>query len=246
MAIALGTNGPQTNSGTANPVTVAFNNAAGNFIAFGLFYDKNATITSVTYAGATATVAGTVTMTGWVYKVSICYIHAPATGSNNWVVNFSGSTAGAVCVNQAVSYTGVATSSAVDSTTTNYVTGATNVCNATLSPGTSTGWMVAFGCQSGGTTISAGTNTTLRTGFATFGGSMMDTNGTIASGSQTIGYTGSTNFNSTEGAAIAAFSFKAPASGPTNLKSLSGNVKANIKSFSGNTIGNMKSISGNS
>lgn len=34
--------------------------------------------------------------------------------------------------------------------------------------------------------------------------------------------------------------------GPTNLKSLDGNVKANIKSFSGNAIANIKSIAGNS
>lgn len=33
--------------------------------------------------------------------------------------------------------------------------------------------------------------------------------------------------------------------GPTNLKSLDGNLKANIKSVSGNLIGNVKSISGN-
>lgn len=38
----------------------------------------------------------------------------------------------------------------------------------------------------------------------------------------------------------------AVASGPTNLKSLSGNLKANIKSRSGNLIANMKSNSGNS
>jgi hypothetical protein len=36
------------------------------------------------------------------------------------------------------------------------------------------------------------------------------------------------------------------ASGPTNLKSLSGNLKSNIKSISGNLIANVKSLSGNS
>lgn len=35
-------------------------------------------------------------------------------------------------------------------------------------------------------------------------------------------------------------------SGPTNLKSLSGNVKSNIKSLSGNLIANIKTLSGNS
>lgn len=39
---------------------------------------------------------------------------------------------------------------------------------------------------------------------------------------------------------------QAAASGPANLKSLDGNVKANIKSYNGNLIANVKSISGNS
>lgn len=41
------------------------------------------------------------------------------------------------------------------------------------------------------------------------------------------------------------FNVEQPAVGPTNLKSLDGNLKANIKSVNGNLIANVKSLSGN-
>ena len=208
MAIARDTTGTKANNGNANPVTYSFNNAGGNFSVLGLFYDKNATITSVTYAGNTATVASTTTMTGWVYKLSIVYIESSATGTNNWVVNFSGSTAGAVCITQAQSYTGVPSSSAVDSTNTNYITTTGSQSQAlSLTPTTSTGWMVGY-CVSGNSgTLTAGTNTSIISG-GSIQDALFDTFGTIGSGSQTLNLNWSSLSGGGEGAAMAGFSFK--------------------------------------
>lgn len=70
-----------------------------------------------------------------------------------------------------------------------------------------------------------------------------DSAGTVSTGS--IAYGGS--YGVSGGQTLCAVSIKpVSASGPTNLKSYDGNLKANIKSIAGNLIANVKSLSGNS
>lgn len=213
MAIARDTTGTRNNSGATTTPSNTFNNAAGNFLTVGFFYDKNATVSLAQYNGVTMTNSQTVTMTGWVYKLSIWYLVSPATGSHT--VNFTLSVSAAATIIIPQSYSGVDTSSPVDSSAQNYLTGTAGGATQTitLSPTTSTGWMVGY-CVSSGSGLSGGTNTNIISGGTTQD-ALYDTNGTIASGSQTLNIVW-TGLNSSEGAGMVGFSFKAPTVASTN------------------------------
>lgn len=208
MAIALDTVGTFSNSGTTLTPSNTFNNAAGNFMVVGFFYSKDATLSTITYNSVAMTVADTITMTGWVYKVSFCYLSSPSTGSNTVNATLTG-TSNQATILQAISYSGAATSSPVDSTATTVYTTSGTTQQITLNPTTSTGWLVGWFTNSNSGTISGGTNTTLR-GVTQPQWGFADTNGTIGSGAQTLNLTTSASF-SAEGGVFQGISFKAPA-----------------------------------
>lgn len=208
MAIARDTTGTATNSGATTTPSQTFNNVGGNFIVWGFFYDKNATISSATWGGTAVTVAQTVTMTGWVYKLSLLYLANASTGSNTLNITLTGSSSQATVI-QGQSYSGVETSSPVDSSNTSYVTTTGNItATVSLSPTTTTGWMVGFINSANGGTLTGGTNTTIISGGTTQY-CLFDTNGTIGSGTQTLNIVES-NANAV-GTAMVGLSFKAPA-----------------------------------
>ena len=210
MAIALDTVGTYSNSGTVSNPSNTFNNVAGNFLVVGFFYGSNASITAATYNGVAMTHVSTTTMTGWVYKVSMYYLPLPATGSHSIAFTLNTASNQATII-QGISYSGVDTLSPVDSTATPlYSVSSGNTQQITLTPTTSTGWLCGWFTNSNSGTVSGGTNTTLR-GVTQPQWGFVDTNGTIASGSQTLNLSFSQANFTTEGAVFQGISFKSPA-----------------------------------
>jgi hypothetical protein len=184
MAIARDTTGTRTNSGATLTPSQTFNNVGGNFIVWGFFYDRNATISAVTWGGTAVTVVQTVDMTGWVYKLSLLYLPSAATGSNTLSITLTGTSAQATII-QGQSYSGAATSP-VDSSNSSLVTTTGSItASVSLTPTTSTGWMVGYINTANGGTLTAGTNTSIISGGTTQD-CMFDTNGVIGSGAQTL------------------------------------------------------------
>ena len=182
---------------------------------------KGTTVSSITYNGVSMTIVETIDMTGWAYRLVLAYLVSPATGTHNIVATTSGTSANGF-IFTAQTFTGVSTSSPVDSHTSNYHTGTSTgyTQTITLSPTTSTGWMWGS-CQAsnGAGTLTGGTNTTLR--GTNNQQNTFDTNGVIGSGSQTLNLAWGSP-SSTEGQAMVGLSFK---QGSTDV-SVSANVQA--------------------
>ncbi len=146
-------------------------------------------LTGVTYNGVTLTQINKIQNNGGIYSY-LYYLIAPATGANNVVVSYTGSTQ----VNSiSVSYTGVAQISPINNSTTNN-SGASSVSSLTTSlvSNSSPAWMIQLGTGQTNDGTTAGTGLTKRNGGA--GGSpssMFDSNTSTGSGS----YSGTWNNN---------------------------------------------------
>ena len=142
------------------------------------------------------------------------------------------------------SYTGVDQSSPIDASATNNTDTVSGVEEATTITVTASNcWAHMITANNAGAPV-AGTNATwLTTGTGGVGYGAFDSNGTIATGSFTMGWSIASTIG--QGTVLCAFKPVASASGPTNLKSLDTNVKANLKSYNTNIIANVKSINTN-
>lgn len=193
------------------------------------------TLTGITYAGAGATSVFNNAVTGGriyaMFKKT-----APATGSNNVTVSFSGAVWGGA---NSTSYTGVDQTNLED---TSVYTTATGNLTLTVTTSADDCWLVGgagntiVGIPGAGTgTTSRGTADNLRFG---------DSNASVG----TAGAGKSMQFTAASGTTaggMIALKPAAGASGPANLKSLDTNVKANIKSYNTNVLANIKSIDTN-
>ena len=239
MAIARDTAGTLNNSGATTTPSNTFDNVAGNCLVVEFIYDKNATISLAQYNGSNMTHAQTQTMTGWVYKLSLYYLMSPATGSHT--VNFTLSTSATATLITPVSYSGV---DSVESSNSSYITttGAQTQSVSTTVAGS--GYWLAGGYNGadGGTTA-AGTGTTISSGGNQTG--MIDSNGTVSSGSPALAINWANLTGTAEGGAVAILAMKPTSSGPANIKSYNTNVKANIKSINTNILANIKSLNTN-
>lgn len=166
----------------------------------------------------------------------------PSTGSHT-VVHTLSATATIVIRAGSISYSGCAQTEAVDShaKTTGSFSASTNVASTTTVVASNC-WLV-MGTSNGTGSPVAGSGTTLRLNNGGLGFGILDSNGTVGTGAQSL------NWQVNVGAgdySMCIFSF-APmvAAGPANLKSLDANVKANIKSYNSNLIANIKSIDSN-
>lgn len=207
--ITLDSVGSFNNSGAVSNPSNTFNNVSGDFMLVGFFYGGNVSINSMKYNGVEMTHAKTIEMTSWVYKVSLYYLPAPATGSHTVNVVLSGSSNQATVL-QAISYKGVDQVSPVDSIAVGIYSHSGNTQQITLTPTTSEGWLAGWLTNSNSGTVSGGSNTTLR-GIAQPQWGFVDSNGVVSSGSQTLNLTFSNNI-SNEGAVFLGLSFKAVAS----------------------------------
>jgi len=249
MAIARNANSNATGVTSGTTLTWSHTCSGSDRILIATFFSENSkTISGVTYNGISMTQANTNTPVAGI-RVYNYYLVAPATGANNIVATFASGSG--LVYGIAESYTGAkqtgqpdaigntgsasATSLSVNITTVaanSWIVGGVYGGNSAGFAGTGS-WSVLF-WGTGGATDPAGWN-----GFA-----MLDTNGPIVTPASTavgMSMTGGANQMGLVGMSIA----PAPESGPANLKSLDGNVKANIKSYNGNVIANIKSISGN-
>lgn len=194
-------------------------------------------LTGITWNGSSMTLAAKKIRgnnIGWEY---LYYIYAPGSAST---VTVSVSPASYIDGGMAAYYTGAKQSGGMN--VTNSASAVGNSLDVSVTTTVDNCWVVGSGISDNGG-IGAGTGMTSRgtqSGVWIFG----DSNGPkTPAGSYTIGLVGTGNGNEV---IIAAAFEPVAAAGPTNLKSLDGNVKANIKSYNGNVIANIKSISGNS
>lgn len=169
------------------------------------------------------------------YTTSFWFHGTPASGTNNIVVT-SVSSNGIY----AQAYSGCSTSTPTGNTQVRNTT--TSATISATSPSTNAWGLVSGGTDNTGT--ANGTNFVLLATLNSaqnFTGDSNTTTGTSGSYSQTVTSSGSQSWN------LAQMFLDVPSapSGPTNLKSLSGNLKANIKSISGNLLANIKSLAGN-
>jgi hypothetical protein len=236
MAIAFDavTNGSFTGGGASR----TFSHTCGgtNRILFVNVHTNTDVVTGVTYNSVAMTrVNGQATdfyITTWV-------LMNPASGANDVVVTCSASTN---IIPNAISYSGVSQSGQPEVSALNSA-GSGSSITSSLTTLTDNNWVMMFMRKNSGGSATGGTGTTVRVDDSTYGLHAFDSNGAISpAGSTSLIANHSTSSKWTIMVAFAPY----VASGPTNLKSLSGNVKSNIKSISGNLIANVKSLSGNS
>lgn len=209
MAIAVNTTLAFNNSGATTTPSNTLNNVAGDCLVVGFIYDKNATISLAQYNGVNMTHQQTVTMTGWVYKVSTYTLLSPATGSHT--INFTINTSSTATLIGAVTYTGVST---IESSNSGYITttGA-QTQTVTTSVAGAGDWLVGVYNGADVSTTSAGAGTTIRIGGNQTG--MVDSNGTVSSGTPGLVINWGSLTGSGEGGALSAVALKPPAAAVT-------------------------------
>lgn len=115
------------------------------------------TISGVTYAGVSMTLANSVSDTGNGEFISLFYLINPSSGTNNVVVSCSSSSIDLDCA----SYTGAAQTGQPDATT-NHTASSGTTTTTTLTTVANDAWAVLFSYSTHGT-VQNGTNATLRT-----------------------------------------------------------------------------------
>lgn len=197
------------------------------------------TVSGVTYAGVSMTDIGFVGG-GW-GGATLFRLVNPASGANNVVISYTGTPIFGVSV--ACSYTGARQSGGTFVSNTANVAFPTTSLTVALSPNSANNWIACVCGNQGSNPFTATNSAFIRRAGSDIAVQALDTNGDVGPSSTTMGITVSGN----GGLGLVAESFEpVTAAGPTNLKSLDGNVKANIKSFDGNVIANIKSLDGNS
>jgi hypothetical protein len=204
MAIAVNSSVAFNNSGASTTPSNTLNNVAGNCLVVGFIYDKNGTISLAQYNGVNMTHQQTVTMTGWVYKVSTYTLLSPATGSHT--INFTISTSAQATLIGAVTYSGV---NSVESSNSSYITSAGAQTQSVSTTVAGSGdWLVGVynGADTG--TTAGGTNTTIRIGGNQTG--IVDSNGTVSSGSPALAINWASLTGGGEGGALSTVALKPP------------------------------------
>lgn len=234
MAIAY----DSSSTGTANPGTsVTFpQTCTGSNLLLIVGIATNDTtdkVTGVTYNGVAMTLlsayqAATTNFYGFTY-----YLIAPDTGTHDIVASRSDS--GVLAV-MGASYTGVSQTGFPDSQATG--SDATGDYTATTTVVSSNCWLWA-NTRSNAAALSSDA-TTRQTIFGGYG-MIVDSNGPVGTGSQSINFTaspgGETNWN--------AVSFSpAAASGPANVKTINGLALASVKTVNGLAIASVKTVNG--
>lgn len=173
------------------------------------------------------------------YGQTIHGLAGPATGSNTF--SFASNDTDEIRVLIA-SYSGVSQTGLPDATNQAIPASPSTGATASITTVASDCWIL-YGVYTNGGNIAVTAGATLREQPPSRTDSWMgDTNGAVSAGSNSATFT----WNSSTNEGWQAASFAPPAAaGPTNLKSLDGNVKANIKIYNGNLLANIKSINSN-
>lgn len=237
MAIAFGAISSVTNASSITSVAVSGSDTVG-FVSVNGDDGASQSITAITWGGVSMTKINEVRMPSAANRwMSTWYVVNPGSSAT---IAFTGGTYW-----RAFSYyvtgakqTGIPDSSNVGTTTGTSISVATTVV-------ASNSWLFLMKADGTGGQTDTPSNavTTARLSADAGGLALLDSNGTVGTGSQTA--TDSISGSSTPLGGIAFSIAPAVASGPTNLKSLDTNVKANIKSYNTNVIANIKSINTN-
>lgn len=255
MAIAYDNSG-QSSTGSASSKTFAYTvNSNTNGILFvGICgIDTNHVgVSTVTYAGVTLTAlinrTNDTTCLGNRF-IYIGYVLLPATGSNNVVVTFGG-TIGQDSSITVASYTGVNQTTPTDSSSQNIDTQclAAPISTQTLTTTTTVDndWLITVNLEYGnGSTVTAGTNTTIRQQVSGGGGDrciFADTNA-----AQTPTGSHSINLSLSPADNIGGYVYglqPSVAAGPANVKTWDAVAKASVKTFFGLAIASTKTVDG--
>lgn len=194
MAIAFDATSSSTFTSTnSKTVSHTCTGANGYLIAF-VMREGGVTVSSITYGGVAMSLISSVNLGADANKG--CYAYGlvnPASGANNISVTFSGTAYNGI---QGVSYSGVNQTSPVEVSTTANPVGVRNTLSATLSVGVANTWLVAWARFDNGGTLS-GTNdtTTIRNNTTDGGNVVVDSNGTVATGTRTVGAAAGNNGN---------------------------------------------------
>jgi hypothetical protein len=239
MAIAFD-NATSTSSTTATSLTFSHTiNSNTNGILFVGVLTGSASdlITGVTYAGVSMTRLD-IQVVGADNTVYLYYLLAPSTGANNVVISASSSV---FLDGTASSYTGANQSGQPDNWSKGSSASATSY-TGTVTTVADNCWLIMCGRKYNNGTPSAGTNSTLRASSSYM--PIVDTNAAqtpAGSKSVQINWTGTA---SNVGGIAASFKPYGAASGPANLKTWDGVVKASIKTLETVAIASVKSWNG--
>lgn len=221
--------------GGSGSATFSFSHRASgtNRVLFVYAEDNNGgdTVTGVTYAGVTMTKIGASVQVPSGPYVTLWYLVAPATGTNNVTITRS-QTTGSI-IGMSVSYTGVNQTGIPDSSNTGTGSSTTSLSIATTTV-LNNSWYLLVGANESGQTWTAVTGTQRITGNRLY----LDSNAPkTPAGSATL--TGSMSIGNVAGIAI---SF-APIS-MTSIKTVNGLAVASVKTFDGLAIASIKNING--
>lgn len=183
MAIALDTS-TKSGSAGATSLTWAHTCTGSNLVLIVVAAESNGTVPTATYNAVSMTSIGGTTQDGGVMRTF--YLIAPATGANNVVVTWS--TGGAKAA-AAASYTGCDQVSQPDSSNTG--TSINNALTVSTTVVVSNSWLVGGFAVTSPQTFSAGASTTLRQNQSNdpATAALMDSNGTVDSGSRSLAVT---------------------------------------------------------
>lgn len=240
MAIAFVAATSGTNGGVGTTLGLTLNVGAGSDrgLIAAVWANTNVAI-SADFNGDAMSEIASIKYSSTNETLHIYALSNPDSGSHT--LTFTGS-GGIEMFGEGSAYTGChQTSTSLLTNTASAETAATSPITQSTTPTNANCWGIA--ACGGQRNASASTGVTTRAGNATQG-TIGDSNGTITQASP---YSMSFTIASPLRQLILVGSINEPgAAGPTNLKSLDGNLKANIKSYNGNLIANVKSISGNS
>lgn len=158
---------------TSTSLTGAHTTSGSSRILFvgGIVDATTDVVTGVTYNGVAMTRVGYYADTGSSQSTFLYVLHAPATGSNNVVISWSGTH---TCYGIASSYTGANQSSTVDSSITNTAT--TADLTTTTTTVADNAWLIMMARAEGGV-MTAGANTFLRQNNINNSTAIFDSNG---------------------------------------------------------------------
>jgi len=226
-------------SGGSNSLTYSFTNTAGDLLVVGVFNVTSDGTPTATWNGTSMTEAGHYQIGTSSRQVTLFYLKNAATGTHNVVVSQTGTT---FIYSTAASYSGTNTTTQPDSSATAKNAGSSNSLTATTTVVGSNCWLVCASSGDNGDNGAGGTGTTQRsTAGVDHYVTIMDSNGTVGTGSQSL----VTNYSPSQSIGTVIISVApASASGPVNVKEWNGLAKASVKAIDGLAIASIKTLNG--
>jgi hypothetical protein len=175
-SIALdSTAGTTVRQSSVGSISTSFTNTAGNILIVGVAPNNDSDVVSgITYNAVALTRAAASTGHGISESDYLYYLISPATGAHTLVITFTTTVTADYGI---VSYSGAKTTGQPDGTVSTFVGAGNSSITESITSTADNSWMVAWSGLQRQTTAS--TNSTIRSGATTVGGSLYDSNGPI-------------------------------------------------------------------